>query len=163
MSLVIEEQEIDSLPITIDPDVVSGAPVFRGTRVPVDALLSNLEAGLSLDEFLENFPLFPASKHSRCWFCPAQLCRGWLSPDEDSFGRMRASTAEAIALPEFEISTVQDMGWTGVTMEHWLLWRKVNSTYSLRRIRTSAISRISPEDDWRLSSYPPIRSLLSPR
>jgi uncharacterized protein (DUF433 family) len=56
MSLVIEEQEIDSLPITIDPDLVSGAPVFRGTRVPVDALLSNLEAGLSLDEFLENFP-----------------------------------------------------------------------------------------------------------
>jgi uncharacterized protein (DUF433 family) len=56
MSLVIEEQEIDSLPITIDPDVVSGAPVFRGTRVPVDALLGNLEAGLSLDEFLENFP-----------------------------------------------------------------------------------------------------------
>ena len=56
MSLVIEEQEIDSLPITIDPEVVSGAPVFRGTRVPVDALLSNLEAGLSLNEFLENFP-----------------------------------------------------------------------------------------------------------
>jgi len=56
MSLVIEEQEIDSLPITRDPEVVSGAPVFRGTRVPVDALLSNLEAGLSLDEFLENFP-----------------------------------------------------------------------------------------------------------
>ena len=56
MSLVIEEQEIDSLPITVNPEVVSGAPVFRGTRVPVDALLSNLEAGLSLDEFLENFP-----------------------------------------------------------------------------------------------------------
>jgi uncharacterized protein (DUF433 family) len=56
MSLVIEEQEIDSLPITIDPEVVSGAPVFRGTRVPVDALLGNFEAGLSLDEFLENFP-----------------------------------------------------------------------------------------------------------
>ena len=56
MSLVIEEKEIDSLPITIDPEVVSGAPVFSGTRVPVDALLSNLEAGLTVDEFLENFP-----------------------------------------------------------------------------------------------------------
>jgi uncharacterized protein (DUF433 family) len=56
MSLVIEEKEIDSLPITIDPEIVSGTPVFRGTRVPVDALLSNLEAGLTLDEFLENFP-----------------------------------------------------------------------------------------------------------
>ena len=56
MSLVIEEKEIDQLPITIDPEIVSGAPVFRGTRVPVDALLSNLEAGLTLDEFLDNFP-----------------------------------------------------------------------------------------------------------
>ena len=56
MSLVIDEKEIDQLPITIDAEVVSGAPVFRGTRVPVDALLSNLEAGLTLDEFLDNFP-----------------------------------------------------------------------------------------------------------
>jgi uncharacterized protein (DUF433 family) len=44
------------LPITIDPDIVSGVPVFRGTRVPVEALINNLEAGLTLDEFLENFP-----------------------------------------------------------------------------------------------------------
>ena len=56
MSLVIEEKEIDSLAITIDPEVLSGTPVFRGTRVPVDALLSNIEAGLTVDEFLENFP-----------------------------------------------------------------------------------------------------------
>jgi uncharacterized protein (DUF433 family) len=56
VSLVIEEKEIDSLPITIDPEVLSGTPVFRGTRVPVDALLSNIEAGLTVDEFLENFP-----------------------------------------------------------------------------------------------------------
>ena len=34
----------------------SGTPVFRGTRVPVSALLDNLEVGVSLDEFLENFP-----------------------------------------------------------------------------------------------------------
>jgi uncharacterized protein (DUF433 family) len=56
MSLVIEEHEIASLPITVDPDILGGTPVFRGTRVPVDALLSNLEAGVSLNEFLENFP-----------------------------------------------------------------------------------------------------------
>ena len=56
MSLVIEENEIDSLPITVDPEILSGTPVFRGTRVPVDALFSNLEAGISIDEFLENFP-----------------------------------------------------------------------------------------------------------
>ena len=56
MSLLIDEKEIDSLPISIDPEVLSGTPVFRGTRVPVDALLSNIEAGLTVDEFLENFP-----------------------------------------------------------------------------------------------------------
>jgi uncharacterized protein (DUF433 family) len=56
MSLVIDENELDSLPITINPEVLSGVPVFRGTRVPVDALLTNLEAGLSVDEFVENFP-----------------------------------------------------------------------------------------------------------
>ena len=56
MNLVIDEKEFKFLPITIDPDIVSGAPVFTGTRVPVEALLTNLEAGLSLDEFLQNFP-----------------------------------------------------------------------------------------------------------
>lgn len=44
------------IPITVDPDVLSGTPVFTGTRVPVSALLENLEAGVSLDEFLDNFP-----------------------------------------------------------------------------------------------------------
>lgn len=56
MSLVIEERELEQLPVTVDPEIVSGAPVFRGTRVPVDALISNLKAGLTLDEFLDNFP-----------------------------------------------------------------------------------------------------------
>ena len=56
MNLVIDDKEFKFLPITIDPEIVSGTPVFKGTRVPVEALLTNLEAGLSLDEFLENFP-----------------------------------------------------------------------------------------------------------
>jgi len=42
--------------IVSQKDVLSGEPVFRGTRVPVSALLENLEAGVSLDEFLSNFP-----------------------------------------------------------------------------------------------------------
>jgi uncharacterized protein (DUF433 family) len=37
-------------------DRVSGAWVFRGTRVPVSALFSNLEGGATVDEFLEWFP-----------------------------------------------------------------------------------------------------------
>ena len=46
----------EDVPITIDRDIMSGTPVFTGTRVPVSALLENLEAGISIDEFLENFP-----------------------------------------------------------------------------------------------------------
>lgn len=38
------------------PEKVSGAWVFRGTRVPVRALFENLEAGARVDEFLEWFP-----------------------------------------------------------------------------------------------------------
>ncbi len=38
------------------PGKVSGAWVFRGTRVPVTALFENLEDGASLDDFLEWFP-----------------------------------------------------------------------------------------------------------
>lgn len=37
-------------------DKVSGAWVFRGTRVPVRALFENLEAGATIDQFLEWFP-----------------------------------------------------------------------------------------------------------
>jgi uncharacterized protein (DUF433 family) len=56
MSVLIEQDEITSLPVTVDPEIMGGTPVFRGTRVPVDALLNNLEAGVTIDEFLENFP-----------------------------------------------------------------------------------------------------------
>jgi uncharacterized protein (DUF433 family) len=38
------------------PEVVSGAWVFRGTRVPVAALFENLRDGATIDEFLEWFP-----------------------------------------------------------------------------------------------------------
>jgi Uncharacterized conserved protein len=56
MRLVLDDADLRQLPITIDPEVFSGAPVFRHTRVPVEALISNLEDGMSLEEFLENFP-----------------------------------------------------------------------------------------------------------
>ena len=38
------------------PEKVSGAWVFRGTRVPVKTLFENLEAGATVDQFLEWFP-----------------------------------------------------------------------------------------------------------
>jgi uncharacterized protein (DUF433 family) len=39
-----------------DPEILSGEPVFRGTRVPFQALLDYLEGGDTLDEFLEQYP-----------------------------------------------------------------------------------------------------------
>ena len=39
-----------------DPGILSGEPVFRGTRVPFQTLLDYLEAGDTLDEFLEQYP-----------------------------------------------------------------------------------------------------------
>jgi uncharacterized protein (DUF433 family) len=56
------EEEMDrsilppSLPITVDPNIVSGAPVFRGTRVPVQTLFDYIADGNTLEEFLDNFP-----------------------------------------------------------------------------------------------------------
>ena len=42
--------------VSRDPEVMGGAAVFRGTRVPVQTLLDYLEAGDSIDEFLVGFP-----------------------------------------------------------------------------------------------------------
>jgi uncharacterized protein (DUF433 family) len=39
-----------------DPEILSGEPVFRGTRVPFQTLLEYLEGGDTLDEFLEQYP-----------------------------------------------------------------------------------------------------------
>jgi uncharacterized protein (DUF433 family) len=39
-----------------DPEILSGEPGFRGTRVPFQTLLDYLEAGDTLDEFLEQYP-----------------------------------------------------------------------------------------------------------
>lgn len=42
--------------ITSDPEILGGTPVFTGTRVPVKNLTDCLEAGDSIDEFLDDFP-----------------------------------------------------------------------------------------------------------
>ncbi|MBC7899868.1 MAG: DUF433 domain-containing protein [Saprospiraceae bacterium] len=41
--------------ITFDPEIMSGTPVFQGTRVPVQSMFDWLETE-TLDEFLDNFP-----------------------------------------------------------------------------------------------------------
>jgi len=42
--------------IVSDPEILGGIPCFRGTRVPFQNLLDYLEAGDTLDQFLEQFP-----------------------------------------------------------------------------------------------------------
>jgi len=42
--------------IICNPAILSGEPVFRGTRVPFKSLTDYLEHGRSLSEFLEDFP-----------------------------------------------------------------------------------------------------------
>jgi len=42
--------------IVRNPEILGGTPVFRGTRVPFQALLDYLEGGDTLDEFLDDFP-----------------------------------------------------------------------------------------------------------
>jgi uncharacterized protein (DUF433 family) len=42
--------------ITIDPEILGGTPVFKGTRVPIKTLFEYLENDYSLEEFLECFP-----------------------------------------------------------------------------------------------------------
>jgi len=42
--------------ITVDPDILGGTPVFKGTRVPVKTLFDYLKGNYTLEEFLECFP-----------------------------------------------------------------------------------------------------------
>ncbi len=65
MRLVLDHQDLQQLPITIEPNIVSGTSVFSQTRVPFKALISNLEDGMSLGEFLDNFPSISRERLSR--------------------------------------------------------------------------------------------------
>ena len=42
--------------VSIDPEIMSGAPVFAGTRVPIQNLFDYIEGGEDLSEFLDDFP-----------------------------------------------------------------------------------------------------------
>ena len=42
--------------VKIDPETMSGAPCFAGTRVPIQNLIDYLEGGDSIEDFLEGFP-----------------------------------------------------------------------------------------------------------
>ena len=42
--------------ISVNKEILGGQPVFKGTRVPIESLFNHLENGVSLDEFLADFP-----------------------------------------------------------------------------------------------------------
>jgi uncharacterized protein (DUF433 family) len=42
--------------VKIDPEILGGTPCFRGTRVPIKSLFDHIEEGISIDEFLQDFP-----------------------------------------------------------------------------------------------------------
>lgn len=48
-------EAVKSNVVCIDPEIMSGTPVFNGTRVPIQSLFDWLETE-TLDEFLDNFP-----------------------------------------------------------------------------------------------------------
>jgi uncharacterized protein (DUF433 family) len=42
--------------ISVDKEILGGTPVFKGTRVPVESLFRHLEKGISIAEFVDDFP-----------------------------------------------------------------------------------------------------------
>lgn len=56
MRILLDTDDLKQLPITIDPEILGGKPVFAGTRVPLDALWNNLADGASVEDFLDWFP-----------------------------------------------------------------------------------------------------------
>ena len=42
--------------VSVNPEVMGGTPVFKGTRVPIQTLIDYLEGGETIDDFLDGFP-----------------------------------------------------------------------------------------------------------
>lgn len=47
---------MDAYVIHINPEILGGTPVFRGTRVPIETLFDHLKSGVTIEEFLDDFP-----------------------------------------------------------------------------------------------------------
>ena len=73
---------------TVDSNILGGRPVFRGTRVPVNALFVYLENNYTINEFLECFP---------------SVTR------EAAFGLLERSQTAVLGKPDFEVSTLEEL------------------------------------------------------
>ena len=66
-----------------DPEIMGGTPVFTGTRVPVDSLITHLKAGDSIERFLDGFP--SVSREQAEAFLELALAEALeVTPQEDS-------------------------------------------------------------------------------
>ena len=54
--MISMKTEVETQIISRSPDIMSGTPVFAGTRVPVQTIIDYLAGGHPLDEFLDDFP-----------------------------------------------------------------------------------------------------------
>lgn len=76
--------------IVVDPEIQSGAPVFAGTRVPIQNLFDYIEEGDSLDVFLTQFPSvtrkMAVSLLQQARNCTANASHSWVP---DSYGYFR--------------------------------------------------------------------------
>ena len=54
--MTLEQQAILNEVIWVDPERMSGEPCFKGTRVPVQALIDHLEGDRTIEDFLKGFP-----------------------------------------------------------------------------------------------------------
>ncbi|WP_144443522.1 DUF433 domain-containing protein [Pseudomonas putida] len=48
--------------ITVDPEVMGGIPVFRGSRLPIETAIASMDAGVTLDDMIEDCPFLDAEK-----------------------------------------------------------------------------------------------------
>jgi uncharacterized protein (DUF433 family) len=62
---VEQKAQLDEI-VWIDPERLSGEPCFKGTRVPVQALIDHIEGNSTIEDFLEGFPT--VSRHQAIQF-----------------------------------------------------------------------------------------------
>ena len=80
--------------VSRNPDVMGGTAVFHGTRVPVQTLLDYLEAGESIDDFLEGFP--SVTREHVIAFLDVDAREGkFYHPDDDEWASIQQGFAQA--------------------------------------------------------------------
>ena len=101
--------------INIDNDILGGQPVFKGTRVPVESLFDHLEAGVPLDEFLDDFPTVSKEQVIALLDMANKLLTSKNAAQLYATVAWRKFTKTAQAwLPWTDIFTVRDKQWNGI-------------------------------------------------